>query len=279
MVPERAALEALILPREGEPANNWAVAATTFRKMVATMELLPYHTAVISGLVLSVGGLTEAVVKCSSSALLDWARASKDHGAGLEAFAAVLTSLLDAHAGDDRVVLPLLKTVELVLESEVLDFLSTNDDGPNFGAGLMARVNRELARSTNISKLFTGLNCALALLHVPTAAVRYGAMQLVLELLGHRYPRVRKHAAEMFYTKLLVDERLVAPEVYDLVLDLLSQTVWDADMVAVRQERDAIAAAVEVTLARQPTAGVAKKAKPKEDILDSYQNLINEVGY
>ena len=285
MVPARTELEGLILPREGEQANNWAVAGTTFRKMVATMELPPYHRAVISGLVLSVGGLTEAVVKSSSAALLDWARAKKaaSDWAGLEAFADVLTSLFTLHAGDDRVVLPLMKTVELVLESEVLDFLSAEGveaerGRPNLGVDLMARLNKELSRSTNVVKLFTGLNCALTLLHM-SDPVRYSAMQLVLELLGHRYPRVRKHAAEQFYTRLLVDERLVAPDVYDLVLELLSQTVWDADVVTVRQERDAIAAAVEVTLTKEQTIGVSKKAKPKEDILDSYQNLVNEVGY
>jgi len=285
MVPARTELEGLILPKEGEPANNWAVAGTTFRKMVASMELPAYHRAVISGLVLSVGGLTEAVVKSSSAALLDWARAKKAacDWASLEAFAEVLTSLFTLHAGDDRVVLPLMKTVELVLESEVLDFLSAENveaerGRPNLGVDLMARLNKELSRSTNVVKLFTGLNCALTLLHM-SGPVRYSAMQLVLELLGHRYPRVRKHAAEQFYTRLLVDERLVAPDVYDLVLELLSQTVWDADVVTVRQERDAIAAAVEVTLTKEQTIGVSKKAKPKEDILDSYQNLVNEVGY
>jgi hypothetical protein len=284
-IPCRAQLEALLLPAEGQPANNWAVASETFPKMVGVMGLGLYHDAVVAGLVLSVGGLTEAVVKSSSAALLDWCKGSAATSRGgsgappaaLVKLTAKLQGLFGDHAGDDRVVLPLMKTVELLLNAEVLNFLSESP-APNFGTGVLALVKAELARSTNVVKLFTGLNIGLSLLHV-AGAVRYGAMTLVLELLGHRYPRVRKHAAEQFYEKLLVDDRPVAPAVYDHVLDMLRATVWDADTGAVRAERDAIASAVEVTLERRADGDGKQKAKPKADALDSYQHLVDEVGY
>jgi len=280
-IPCRAQLEAILLPAPGMPANNWAVAAETFPKVVAVMNLGPYHDAVVAGLVLSVGGLTEAVVKSSSAALVEWCKGSAAVAPASPAAMAKMTAkvqgLFEEHRGDDRVVLPLMKTVEVLLNAEVLNFLS-DSPAPNFGTGMLALVKGELHRSTNVVKLFTGLNVGLALLHV-AGAVRYSAMSLVLELLGHRYPRVRKHAAEQFYDKLLVDDRSVAPAVYDLVLDMLRTTVWDADMGAVRAERDAIAAAVEVVLERRTEGESKTKPKPKVDALDSYQHLVDEVGY
>ena len=99
--------------------------------------------------------------------------------------------------------------------------------------------------------------------------------------MAHRYPRVRKHAAEQLYTVLLVDDTIlpVDASVYDAVLDKLTCVVWDADQVQVKEERDSIAAMVGVTLPK-PTkkAGGAKKKK-ETDELESYAFLVNEAGY
>ena len=174
--------------------------------------------------------------------------------------------------------LPLMKTTELLLGNDVFEFLAA-EQPQVFGLGLLERVKAEIARSTNVVKLFTGLNIALTLFEFSDPA-KTGAQQLVLEVLGHRYPRVRKHAAEQFYTKLLVDDHFVSADVYDQILEVLSTTVWDADLTSIRQERDKIAAVMKVELAKPATSGGASKPKAKKgDALDSYQHLIDEVGY
>jgi hypothetical protein len=295
LIPNRDELHKILSSNDGIPVN-WGLASETFPKMVKVMELSEYHDAVVSGLILSVGGLTEAVVKSSSKSLLEWSREkkmNKDFNP-LNKLSCVLLSLFEINQSEDRVILPLMKTVELLLEGEVFDFLCLNDNQsaanknddnsqtpppPSsivFGENLLNKVKKELYRSTNVVKLFTGLNIGLSLLRFPE--LRKTSMQLVLELLGHRYPRVRKHSAEQFYTKLFIDERLVDPEVYDLVLDLLRCTVWDADVQSARQERDQIAAAVGVQMAEYVSAPKKAKAKAKDE-LDSYQHLVNEVGY
>ena len=111
--------------------------------------------------------------------------------------------------------------------------------------------------------------------------VRTKSLQVILILMAHRYPRVRKHAAEQLYTVLLVDETILPVEapVYEGVLDKLTCVVWDADQAQVKEERDAIAAMVGVLLPK-PTkkAGVVKK-KREADELESYAFLVNEAGY
>lgn len=278
LVPNRDELDDILTPKEGELAVNWALASETYPKMMKIMELPIYHDAIVAGLILSVGGLTEAVVKSSSKSLLEWTKSKKlkKEFEPLTKLSHVLLSLFSEHAGEDRVILPLMKTLELLLEAEVFDFLCCATP-PTFGVDLLSKVKKELHRSTNVVKLFTGLNIALSLLKFSSELSKV-AMALLLELLGHRYPRVRKHAAEQFYTKLIIDDRLVDPEVYDLVLSQLSLTVWDADVASARQERNEIAAAVGVALVENVTAPKKTKAKAKDE-LDSYQHLVNEVGY
>ncbi|CAN0577243.1 unnamed protein product, partial [Laminaria digitata] len=69
----------------------------------------------VAGLVISVGGLSESVVKKSSSALLRWSRACKA-AKNLRALAGLALRLVEMFGdagGDPRVVVPLLKTVEV----------------------------------------------------------------------------------------------------------------------------------------------------------------------
>merc|ERR1711871_1931773 len=85
-----------------------------------------YHDAVVAGFIISVGGLTESVVKHSSAALLQWAKAIKRQQRGklgLARFADTLLGLFTSHAKDDRVIVPLLKTLDLLLSNAVFDGL------------------------------------------------------------------------------------------------------------------------------------------------------------
>jgi len=292
LIPQRNELRTILFKQndENDLTVNWGLASETFPKMVKVMELSEYHNAIVSGLILSVGGLTEAVVKSSSKSLLEWTRNKKKQNdvKTLSKLSDVLLSLFLLYPGEDRVILPLMKTIELLLENEIFDFLcATSTESATstslssttelaFGEDLLMKVKKELYRSTNVVKLFTSLNIALTLLRF--ISLKPLAFELVLELLGHRYPRVRKHSAEQFHTKLFIDETLVNAEVYDLVLDILRCTVWDADVTSARQERDSIASAVGVRMTEIVSAPKKAKAKAKDE-LDSYQHLVNEVGY
>lgn len=69
----------------------------------------------MAGLVISVGGLSESVVKQSSGALLRWVRACKSAGnrRAVAGLALRLVGMFGDAEGDPRVVVPLLKTIEV----------------------------------------------------------------------------------------------------------------------------------------------------------------------
>lgn len=73
---------------------------------------------------ISIGGLSESVVKQSSIALLRWVRACK-HSKNLRAVAGLamrLVGMFGDAKGDPRVVIPLLKTMEVRSECRLTPF-------------------------------------------------------------------------------------------------------------------------------------------------------------
>merc|ERR1711988_1729608 len=154
----RAELEAALLGNDEAGPTNWGLASDTFPKVVKILDLPPYHVATISGLVLSVGGLTEAVVKSSSTALMGWCREKKKSidGQELSNFSKTLFLLFHEHRGDDRVTLPVMKTMDMLLSKGIFEAFAT-EEPPTFGLSLLEHVKNEILKSTNIIKLFTGI--------------------------------------------------------------------------------------------------------------------------
>jgi len=58
-------------------------------------------------------------------------------------------------------------------------------------------------------------------------AVRNESFQLLLNLLVHPFPKVRKLAAEQTYIRIMTDEYLVPKGSLDDILNVLLQTKWD----------------------------------------------------
>ena len=80
----------------------------------------------------SAGGLTETLVKASTGALLAHVRslqaaASQGLGAfGLVAFARALVAVYTQYAGDDRVVVPLMRTLDRLFADDLLSDIDIN---------------------------------------------------------------------------------------------------------------------------------------------------------
>jgi hypothetical protein len=63
---------------EDDHSNNWADASFTFPLVVKALEIGEFFEYIISGLVISVGALTQSVAKHASGALLQWVKDSQD---------------------------------------------------------------------------------------------------------------------------------------------------------------------------------------------------------
>ena len=210
-IPGRAYLEEQVFP--STLTVNWSMAHDTFPRVVKMMNVPELLEGVAAGLVISVGGLTENVVKASKGALFDWVRGhlqSKNY-ALLRRFSFYLVTLLTCHRQDDRVTIPLMKTIALLLESSLLRFLfeehQRNDDDAtrptNFGEQLYDALRHKVQRCAVVPKLSAAISVLVGLLPSNPDTESRAIRALVLYL-GHKFPKVRKLTAEMLYTRLLL---------------------------------------------------------------------------
>ncbi|DAZ95162.1 TPA: hypothetical protein N0F65_012416 [Lagenidium giganteum] len=286
-IPDRATLETSILPATA--CINWSMAHQTFPIALQLADSPSYMDAVVSGLVVSVGGISESVVKASRSALLDWIRRhieAKNIGL-LRNFANVLVELFHRHSQDDRVIIPLMKTWAILLESSVMSFLFTEgnsgdgqrESGADFGERLYQGLRGELLKTTSIPRLIAGISVLTGLL--PSCKeTETKALRALIMFMGHKFPRVRKATAEKVYTRLLLHEEVVPDDKYDEIVAVLSETPWDVAMATARTARNQLLQALDMDTPekKQPAPSTATVDKPKTEE-ESYQTLVKEMGY
>ena len=121
LVADRLFLTEALRTKEGE-TMNWASPSTTFTMIIKAMNIDVYHEAIVEGLAVSVGGLTESVVKSSAAALIDWVKTMKKLKGWrhLARLGRTLIGLMRKFEKNERIVVPVLKTVHLLLQNEAL---------------------------------------------------------------------------------------------------------------------------------------------------------------
>lgn len=162
-------------------------------------------------MVISVGGLSEAVVKEASAGLLAYCKLCEG-GTELEPLASMIHRMFEQYRGNDRVIVPLLKTIDLLLRSGALASLEKNETlGVTFAMLLHESVSTEHATSQVsdysptfqcfLLKYFSNLffiqdvgkirSCAdvYILLLQWAEPARTASLKSLVILLGHKFPR------------------------------------------------------------------------------------------
>lgn len=139
---------------KNEVHTNWANAAKTFPLMMKAVNIDAYFADIISGIVISVGGLSESIVKNSTSALLAWVRTLNEVAAvgRIGRLGGVLLKLFEKHQKEGRVILPLLKTIELLISQRSLDCLLQNENS-GFPPSLVDHLKKEARGCKDVKRL------------------------------------------------------------------------------------------------------------------------------
>ena len=146
-VPARGQLE-IIFP---EVLNiTWIVESETFPRFVKLLRLKEFSERMILGLTVSIGGLTERLVRNSSSSLFTELRAMEQEE--VEVFAAQLLTVFKKHQKVDRVTLPLLKFLDQLLTSGCLEGVLM-DSSSSFPGLLFTLCKAEISKSGDPNKL------------------------------------------------------------------------------------------------------------------------------
>ena len=176
---------------------------------------------------------------------------------------------------------------------------------------LLEAIKGESKTSSNVIKIKACIDILIHLLQFEDP-VRPDALKALVVFLGHKYPRVRKHAAESLYIVFLSDSHSIGPSIeevatskeqkdpnapcverhcglartagdLDKAQDILANTPWDGPMPQAREQRLVLCSLLDLKMqVRLPTEnvlGTKKVAKDTKDELDSYESLVRTAGY
>ncbi|XP_071963233.1 tubulin-specific chaperone D-like [Antedon mediterranea] len=268
-----------IFPRSDIVGLNWAAPSDIFPKVTELLKLDIYRYSVILGLTVSVGGLTESLVKHSSQSLTGYLNRLQD-GVELSAFANTLLDVFKNFHKVDRVTVSMLKMINILVTYGCFNNMEEKEN--TFPLELLGLCKKEISKTRDIQKILCSIDVFCGLLSF-RVEVKQKAFSQLLMFLGHRYPMIRKSAANKLYETLLMFDDLTPEENQEEILTILGDTMWDdTDMDKIREVRNKLSDLVGV--ARPKFVGGVKKASAssstsKGDDMDNYKDLLGRVGY
>jgi tubulin-specific chaperone D len=228
----------------GTLKSVWSDAQQTQPKFAQLLVFGPYRRSVLRGLVHAIAGSSQSLLIDSKSVLLSWLKAVERHDNDNDdddddddddavLVTRALVELLAANSARDTV--PVLKVLMHLLAHDAL-FCLKPAAAAQFALSAIDATKRVLRGTKEIMRLLAASHVCSLLLAVDDAGSRREATTVLLFLLGHRFPRVRKLAAENFFARVLVDSNCVPEKAVDACSALLSNTKWDGPASAAQKD-------------------------------------------
>ncbi|CAI9769528.1 unnamed protein product [Fraxinus pennsylvanica] len=280
-IPYRGKLENIV-PNEAD--IKWGVPTFSYPRFVQLLRLNCYSKYIISGLVISIGGLQDSLRKASLSALLDYLQSTETEGQYNSREFTLSTDILwvlQKYERCDRVIIPTLKTIEILFSKKIL--LNMEAQTTIFCAGVLDSLAIELRRSKDFSKLCAGI-AVLGYIASILEPINIRAFSQLLSFLEHRYPKIRKSAAEQVYLVLLENVNLMSEDKVDKAVEIITETCWEGDIEEAKSRRLRLCDMANIKTEQILKATNAELNKivrqtPTADENASYSSLVGSAGF
>ncbi|KAL3814931.1 hypothetical protein ACJIZ3_016199 [Penstemon smallii] len=281
-IPHREVLEHII-PDEAD--FKWGVPALSYPRFVQLLEVSCYSKCVLSGLVISVGGLQESLKKASLSALLDYLHGKVTEGhddSRVFSLSVDILWVLQKYRRCDRVIIPTLKTIEILFSRKLL--LDMEAQTPIFCDGVLDALAIELRGTKDFSKLHAGI-AILGYIASISESINTKAFSHLLTFLSHRYPKIRKSAAEQVYLVLLENGNLMTEDKLDEATEIITETCWEGDVEEAKRRKLKLCDMANLGTSQLVYSGNEESKKTVEkrvvsaDENASYSSLVGSVGF
>ena len=213
--------------------------------MIASSEL--------QGLIQCSGGISARHMKVSQHALFEYLSEAQsltgpdgqvDKSLGIERkrrFILLLVKLYEASFKKDRMSVPLMVTVEKLLQANYFTEMEIQPDLHELHKVTVA----ETSRTQNVKKLHSCVGVMAGLLASEDTDLQKKAIKTMLFMLYHKFPRIRAYASQQLYTGLLAleDYEAVMPggeDAYDDFQELIAETEWDRDESLIKETKTAM---------------------------------------
>ncbi|KAF9924456.1 hypothetical protein FBU30_005578 [Linnemannia zychae] len=237
-----------VIGKSDEMSLIWLQPSEVYSRIVQLLHLPEYRFELLLGLVISAGGLTETLVRHSSSCLTEFVSglsitkcdsmdvddSTATPTLTLVEFAHEIMKIIEQYEGQDRVVIPLLEVLDLFFESGILLILSHPDD---FDFAPMVRfVRRQTIKTKDVRKLSASIRTFCGLCGLG-GKVKNAIMIELLRLLLHPFPKIRRTTADSMY--LMLSGSVDEPTEETLEVGrILTDTDWNMTVSALTPIRD-----------------------------------------
>ncbi|KAH1063695.1 hypothetical protein J1N35_028682 [Gossypium stocksii] len=281
-IPYREKIEE-IAPNETD--LKWGVPTFSYPRFVQLLQFSCYSRPVLSGLVISIGGLQDSLRKASLSAFLEYLNVDQVVNEELKLckLSTDILWILQQYKRCDRVIIPTLKTIEILFSKRI--FLDMEAHTLAFCSGVLDSLAVELKASKDFSKLYAGI-AILGYICSVSGPINSCAFSHLLTFLTHRYPKIRKATAEQVYLVLLQNGSLVSEEKTEKALEIISETCWDGDMETAKVKKlevfEIVGMDVGVGQSKATANVTSNKGGRKSTTLDeneSYSSLVESSGF
>ena len=191
----------------------------------------------ISGLVYSIGGLDAALEEMTASSLIQFINMCDEETAIF--CAQMILDLWETNLKNSRLSVPSILTVDRILSNSPLM------DHQDIITRTVILVQHATAGTGDVGKLCHAAALLGTIVGNDTGGPPHApAIRTLVGLMGKKYPKVRKMAAEQLYTAMLMwdEERASASGIlFDQAQTLLMDTAWDGPAAVVRPARERLA--------------------------------------
>ncbi|XP_023000016.1 tubulin-folding cofactor D isoform X1 [Cucurbita maxima] len=279
-IPFRDTLEEII---PDDPNMKWAVPAVSYPHFVRLLQFGCYSKTVMSGLVISIGGMQDSLSKASISALMEYlegdAIEDQDKRSRKGMLFTDLIWILQRYKKCDRVIIPTFKTIEILFSKRIL--LNMEVHLSSFCNGILDSLEIEMKGSKDFSKLYAGISI-LGYITSLSEPVNSRAFVHLLSFLSHRYPKIRKASAEQVYLVLLQNGDFVPEDKIEQALEIVSNTCWEGDLENAKLQRQELSDIAGIEINLHPVRAPEKEVKNRFSASDenaTYSSLVESTGF
>ncbi|KAF9096373.1 hypothetical protein BGX29_008588 [Mortierella sp. GBA35] len=244
-IPHRAEVMKVV-EKSDEMNLIWLQASEVYARIVQLLHLPEYRLELLIGFVISAGGLTETLVRHSSSCLTEFVSGlpvtnndimdvdNSTPTLTLVEFAQEIMKIIDRYEGQDRVIVPLLEVLDLLFESGILLMI---DHPSDFDFAPMVRfVRRQTVKCKDTRKLSASIRTFCGLCGLG-GKIKNAILLELLRLLVHPFPKIRRTTADSMYLMLSGSVEEPTKESQE-VGQILVDTDWNLAVTAVTPVRD-----------------------------------------
>ncbi|KAL1461073.1 hypothetical protein WDU94_013004 [Cyamophila willieti] len=206
---------------------TWTTEIDSFPLFSQVLACDTYTQPLLEGFIMSIGGITERLVKFSVKYFLAYLKTAPS--SKLLDICTLILSLFKKYSSTDDLIIPMMLFLDKLLSSYVINNV-LEESNFVFTEELFKLVKEELNGCRNLKKLKIGVEVYCQLLQF--TSTRHDALIRLLLFLTHPFAFLRKHASLRLYETIMIfsteltEDGTLSEEDLDTSLKLLSETDW-----------------------------------------------------